>query len=284
VRRFLSFGIAMLGLAGCLESDPDKNPVERLGLAETTNGRALVEDAIAKANAIAGTRHAARLFTSWQNTDSAKDAVTVYLIAPDSIASAYNVMVPTNCRCVFVQPRAFEEWVFRRSGASTSMLEVQRADILAFMLLHELGHIRHGDPGQFEAEHGNAEANFLETSQKQRETSADRFAVDLISAASQDSKAVAGWLSANSLQIALTNLSWNLASMRLIGNFGASTLCAKSAFGDSGYTHPNLELRVLTTNALLANTETARQLLDDFQGCRRMPRQPSVLGDPLQSR
>jgi hypothetical protein len=269
-------------LSACTESDKSQSPVERLGLAETTIGRALVEEAIARANAIAGDKPGIRLAPSWQQAKPTRHETVVFLIAPGNIAAAYSVMVPAACKCVFIQPRAFEEWVGEHSTANSGMLAIDHRDILTIMLLHEIGHIVRGDPGQFEAERGNSDVNIVGTAEKQRETDADRYALDLIVAASQSSKAMEGWLGAMAVQLALTNLSWNLASKRFIGNFGATTLCSRNVFGDPGYTHPNLELRILTMNALLANTNTAWQLVKDFETCRNAPRQPSLLGVPLE--
>jgi hypothetical protein len=262
------YGLILLLLAGC-EQDI-QNPVERLGLQETTLGRALVEEAVNAANAVIGQHHPYRFARSWQTTSVEQSGTTIriYLPAPDGVSAVYNVMVPTNCQCVFVQSSAFHTWVERYSTALPQMLAVEPRDVLVLMLLHELGHIAHGDPGQFETESERVTLNLDQTFQKMREENADRFAVEEVAAASRDMQAMQGWLRALSIQMALTNLSWNLNAARMLDHFGGSTLCSRFLFADTGYSHPNLELRILTMNALLFETPTSQQLLESFKGCR----------------
>jgi hypothetical protein len=67
----------------------------------------------------------------------------------------------------------------------------------------------------------------------------------------------------------LTNLSWNLARDRLLGDFGATSLGIPRVFGDPGYTHPNLELRIMVANAWISPGEASQELLDDFMQARK---------------
>lgn len=271
----------MLALSGCNESHNPENPVENLGLQETTRGRQLVEDAVAKANAILGSRDGRRFRGSWQAVsvqDPKNEFVPIYLISPGSISSIYSIMVPTQCGCVFVQPSALEAWIAKYSTASSAMLSVEPPDIVAFMLLHELGHLEKGDPGQFDDVAGQKATNLDQTDQKLREQNADDFAVEKLLAAAADMDAVDGWLDAMNMQMALTNISWNLATIRVLNNVGASLLCTQAVFQDSGYSHPNFELRMLYVRDRLSNTPESRQLLASFEACRTKRTPMSVLG------
>lgn len=277
-------GIAVLAtvaalLGGCdIGSDlPVSSPVERLGLLETTQGRALVEEAMAAANAIVLLRSNIHLAGSWQpivREPDISNVVTVYLLDSALMSSSYSVMVPNDCHCIFIQPAAFSLWLAAHSTEMPEMLAVEPKDALTFMLLHEVGHIVHGDPGQFEAQGQRPSYNTDKTDQKAREEAADRYAVELIEAASQDSKSMDAWMGAMAVQLALVNLSWNTAAQRFLGSFGATTLCSRSVFADAGYSHPNFELRVLMANDMLARTSTSHQLVESFQACRSNPPSP----------
>lgn len=262
----------LIGFLAACNAEPPKNPLERLGLPETTVGRQLVEDAMAKANNILGARDTHRFAGSWQAEGlgtAEADRVTVHLISPGSVSAAYSIMVPNNCGCVFIQPVAVQQWIAKYSSASTAMMAIEPSSMLAFMLLHELGHIENGDPGQFEDAQGRPAFNLDPSEQKRREQSADDLAADRLTAASADTAALAGWLDAQTLQMDLGSLSWNLSSIRLLDNFGATVLCSASVFQDAGYTHPNLELRMLYVNDRLTNTSTSHDLLTSFENCRR---------------
>ncbi|MER9758277.1 hypothetical protein NKJ46_34010 [Mesorhizobium sp. M0166] len=279
--RILLF--ALLSLAGCTADKASENSAERLGLQETTYGRQLIEDSAAKANNILGFRDTHRFVGSWQLTspsESKTEFVPVYLISPESVSAVYSIMVPNNCGCVFIQPKALEAWIARYSTSVPHMLSVTPSDIVAFMLLHELGHVEHSDPGEFEAAKDPNSLNLDETEQKTREEQADNFALDLLTAASTDMDSLDGWLEAQSMQLALANLSWNLSAIRLLDNFGASVLCSRAVFQDAGYSHPNFELRMLYANDRLTKSPESHQLFASFEACRAKPQPLNLLEVP----
>jgi hypothetical protein len=84
-------------------------------------------------------------------------------------------------------------------------------------------------------------------------------------------------LSLNSLpakaskRLRLSILSLNMAAVRVLEQFGATSLCSRAVFADSGYSHPNFELRLLVANDLLSRSPTSRDLLDSFLTCRAKP-------------
>ena len=73
---------------------------------------------------------------------------------------------------------------------------------------------------------------------KKRESKADLFAVEQVEAALGDQKAIDGWLAAMRMELALSDLSWNVAVLRFLDHFGATSLCSRAVFSDAGYTHP----------------------------------------------
>jgi hypothetical protein len=135
-------------IAGCKDDLNKQNPVHRLGLIETALGRPIADQAINSANAVIDARTEAKLRGSWRNAQ--ENDIIVYLIASTAVPSVYGVIIPNACRCVFVQPTAFNHWMTDHTEALPQMKAVEPQTVLAFMLLHEVGHIVHGDPGQFE--------------------------------------------------------------------------------------------------------------------------------------
>jgi hypothetical protein len=171
---------------------------------------------------------------------------------------------------------SFAHWMKEHTEALPQQMKaVDPANVLAFMLLHEVGHIIHGDPGQFEDAETTAASNTVQTEQKERESKADRFAIEQVAAAADDRNSVDGWLAAMRMELALSDLSWNMAALRFLDHFGATSLCSSAVFSDAGYTHPNFELRLLVVNDILVHKAASKQLLQDFIGCRKRP--PQVL-------
>lgn len=262
--------LLILGLTTCGKEPAPRTPLERLGLSETVLGRPMVEESMQAANAILGNQTGYRIAGSWQAPAGHPGQVTVpvYLVDKSVVPAVYSVMVPDACRCIFVQPDALLAWLASHPANSSGALDTSPSAALAFMLLHEIGHIAHGDPGQFESEGGKASFNLASTIQKDREFAADKFAVEQIDAASRDLKAFKGWQGAMAVSLWLTTESWNLQADRLLNHFGGTTLCSKALFADNGYTHPNLEFRVLMANDLLSHSEASHQLLEEFRSCQ----------------
>src|SRR5262249_32847209 len=141
--------------------------------------------------------------------------------------------------------------------------------ILAFMLLHEIGHLAHGDnkgvsfaPLPTSAK----DLNIERTAEKDVEFGADAWAAERVREAFQPGKQ--GFMSAMDIELAMTSISWNVARRRLIDNFGATVLRDPRVIFDQGYSHPNFELRMLVVNELLSNTDAAKALRREFEKLR----------------
>lgn len=266
-RVTLSVCISLLVLPGAGNAKA-LDPVTASGYTETKIGRPLITQAIGIANAILAASSAYRLKAGWTPADKDKPAtndLAVYLIAPTS--PPFVIQVPfKSCRCVFVQESAFRKSLSAYSGKPKQMLRIEPSHMLAFMLLHEIGHVDNGNPGAYDD--ASADLNLTETEQKERERAADALAARALVAASKDTKSTSGFLDAMNVQLAVTNASWNLAAVRLLDHFGGSPLCAKDLFADRGLSHPNYELRILTVNDIIANTRTSHELVEQFESCR----------------
>jgi hypothetical protein len=254
------------------------DPVKAMNYAGTAVGQLLVEQAATVANNVLGSRSRFRLVGSWQPAPahiSQDNLIRIYLVAPKE-GDNFSIMVPFDCNCVFLQPRIFQASLSAYSDASKEMLKVDEQYAMAFMLLHEIGHVEHGDFARYQDIKGKHDYNLDESAQKRIESSADEFAAQTLTAAANDKANFNGWMAAMNVELALTNMSWNLSVIRLLDNFGASVLCSKFVFADDGTTHPNYELRVLTVNDLISHTPTSGELLKNFEACRTRAPVPPI--------
>ena len=269
---------ALLCIAGCRHSPAHEDIVGKMGLTETALGRSLVQNAAAIANSWMGPDTQLRFVPAWQPGGSEKPNLTipVYAISELHAPASYMVAVPAHCKCVFVQPNAYQAWLKNHLSHRGPNLEISEDRLLAFMLLHEAGHIAHGDPGEFDGT-GSGALNTDLTVDKQREQNADEFAVEQLKGASSRMKDTTAWLNALNATKDLSNLSFELDGARIFDHPG------QDAYYDTGYTHPNFELRVLTVNDQISDTPESRRLVDNFLA-RRVPhddmlyRAPSLLG------
>jgi hypothetical protein len=254
--------------------DSSIDPVRTMGFKPTSLHRSLVESSVSLTNDILGHRSRFRIAGNWQSAPAnvgPSDIIMLYLVSASPKGDDFNIMVPFDCSCIFVQPKIFEDRLSTYSNASPQMLKVDENYALAFMLLHEVGHIEHGDPGKYEDRHKRRDYNFDQTDQKKAESLADKFAADLLVEAADDKMDFKGWIASMNAELAITNMSWNLSVIRHVNNFGASLLCSRLAFADDGYSHPNYELRILAVNDLIAHTSASDELLKNFEDCRARP-------------
>jgi hypothetical protein len=167
-----------------------------MGMSETVLGHALLENALALSNTWIDPDKGIRFAPSWTKSDgSTKGVVPVYAISTFNAPVNYMIAVPAGCRCVFIQPRAYEDWLDKHLSQDGNRLEVDETRLLAFMLLHEAGHISNGDLGEFDGS-GSGSLNTDSTADKQREERADAFAVEQVKHALARTKDISAWLNA----------------------------------------------------------------------------------------
>lgn len=264
-----SFAAGIFCSTACLGQPNVQFSAAQFGYAETTDGRSLLSEAISKSNTVlSGSPF--HLVPSWLPFTNDGTAVPVYLIRNDP---ADMVFVPRNCFCIVVVPQTLSNWLATNSADPNDLAIADNA-ILAFILLHEVGHLAHHDnagvsfsPLPTDAKNLNIELNTA----KDVEFAADAWAADKVREAFQPGKA--GFLSAMDIQFALTHASWNLARRRLIDDFGATVLRDPRVIFDEGYSHPNFELRMLVVNELLSDTEASKALRREFESLRQTKRE-----------
>jgi len=222
--------LILLCIVGCQPAPPVQDPVSRMGLTETVLGRSSIEDALAIGNSWMDPAMRVRFVPSWlrQNGNST-DAIPVYAISAINSPPTYMIAVPSGCRCVFIQPRAYEDWLDRHLSHGGMTLEVDKTRLLAFMLLHEAGHISHRDLGEFDGS-GAGSLSTQASTEKQREQSADAFAVEQLKGALARTKDITPWLNAQRVTMDLANLGFEMQQVRQLKYFGAEVLGTPAAF------------------------------------------------------
>jgi hypothetical protein len=84
-------------------------------------------------------------------------------------------------------------------------------------------------------------------------------------------------IEAQMTSVDLNNLSFEMQEVRSLKYFGAASFPTPEAYWDTGYTHPNFELRVLTVNDLVSNTPLSHRLLQSFLKGRSSDSKQGVL-------
>jgi hypothetical protein len=260
----------LLVIAACRPSNESqiRRPSE-FGLVEAPQNRAIVAKALRQAMQLLGT-NGPNLIAGWQPAD-AGEAWGVYAVGPEGGGEEQIMTTYAECRCVMVRMNALSTWMRNHMGSNDALLEIDDVPLLAYMLLHEAGHIQgHSVAGsKFTAGAADeVEFNREVNADKEAEWEADQFAGMAIRRGMQQ-KGTAPGLTASMIAMAISQLGWNLQVHRSLDNFGATTVRDPAVFWDSGLSHPNLEWRITRVNALLTDTAEGRELLESFEEARR---------------
>jgi len=234
---------ALLLLAGC-RSNPSPLPgIESFGLVESAVDRPTVQVAIQTASlilgpsAVLGPSAPVSLTPGWGEMRN-RQSIRVFAVTPQGLSKRDAMTSYQRCNCVVAQVGRITEWLKEQTGTGSGLLTIDLRDVLAYMLLHEAGHIAHGDMNAgFDDGSGGGEFNLDATAQKDREIAADRFAADAIASGIKE-KGTDRSLAAARLSVVLAQLSWNLAEHRLLDNFGGTEANLSSLFQDAGYRTP----------------------------------------------
>jgi hypothetical protein len=270
--------LSLILASGCRQQSKPVDAVEQMGVTESALGHLLIERAAMIANSWLDPALKVHFSPHWVSSTSSPgmNSVAIYSISEFHAPANYMVAVPVGCQCVFVEPHLYESWLKQHMSSSGLTLEVDEERLLAFMFLHEAGHIVNRDPGDFD-EGSSGSLNLDPTAEKQREQRADAFAVEQLKGAISRTKQTEPWLDALNATKDLANLSFEMQQVRSEKYFGSALLHTPAAYYDTGYTHPNFELRILTVNDQISATETSHQLLENFLQGRTSTSTPPVL-------
>jgi hypothetical protein len=265
----------LLFLTGCRSNGPSPPSIESFGMVELTVDRPILQSAIRTADLVLGPSAPVRLTPGWTQSPAGQP-IRVFAVTPQGLSKRDVMTSYQQCHCVVAQVGRVTEWL--QTGMGSRLLAIDLKSVLAYMLLHEAGHIAHGDINSANAfddtSSGAGRLNLDPTTQKDRENAADRFAADAIASGIREKGTDRG-LAAARLSVVLAQLSWNLAEHRLLDNFGGTEANLSSLFLDAGLSHPNLEWRILVVNDAISHSRDSQQLLNDFE-CHRH-HEPSIL-------
>lgn len=267
--------IVLLNFSGCRTADPESPAlgIEAFGLVESPIDHPTLLSSLKIAQLVLGPAAPTKIVAGWQTPQDAS-AVRIFAASAQGLADHDLMTSYAQCKCVVAKVGGMSGWLERSVGTGHPLLAVDLHNVLAYMLLHEVGHIVSGDfPGKDEQSGSVTQSkasslNLDSTLQKDREVAADRYAAQAISTAIAERGTERG-VAAAAIALTLSQLSWNLAEHRLLDNFGGTTTRERALFWDSGLSHPNLEWRILSVNDALSNTTASHQLLTDFESSRQ---------------
>jgi hypothetical protein len=263
----------LLWVAGCRQNQVRAAAgIEAYGLVESSVDHPALGEAVQMANVVLGPK-STKFAAGWSGAGDRK-VILVYAATPMGLGKNEVVTSFPQCQCVVVQVGRMQEWLKLQSGSNSAQLSIETKTLLAYMLLHEMGHITHGDIVSSEGDGQGASTslskyNLDPTAQKAKEVDADQFAAKSI-ADGMHEKGTDRGLAATELAVTLAKLSWNLNAHRGLDNFAPNILGEPSVFYDAGLSHPNLEWRILSVNAAIDGSPTSAALLHDFEE-RRQP-------------
>jgi hypothetical protein len=132
---------AMLGSMACHRATPTTCTPAQFGLAESFKGRATIERAIAKADAVLGGTSGFAFSPGWLDRPSKTRKLPVYIVDASAVAATESAFAAGNADCVFINSD-INDRIGRMFGQATEgTFEVDPIDAIALILLHEAGHL-----------------------------------------------------------------------------------------------------------------------------------------------
>ena len=162
--------LAFLLVAGCRSKAPSPPGIESFGLVESTVDRPTLQAAIQTADLVLGPSAAVRLDSGWSGSGTGQPT-RVYAVTPQGLSKSDAMTSYQQCHCVVAQVGRVTEWLKEQIGTGSGLLTIDLRDVLAYMLLHEAGHIAHGDlnTGNAFDDGDGRQFNLQSTTQKIRE-------------------------------------------------------------------------------------------------------------------
>ncbi len=269
----IGIGLLVLAVSGWFQTataTESGDVMARYQFADTQIHRNLALDAVDLVNSVLGETSSNLISPHW-HADEVKP-VRLYWVGSRNLTKDRNDMmfVVTDCSCIVVQPLVFMRWLSSYSGDAEDdkLLALSAPHVLAYFLLHEIGHIVNGDAGRA-LSGARTMYNLDPTVSKQQESAADHFAANALKAAAGDTSAFKRSMAALWVGTELQKLSFNLTGIRLIDEFGGTALALPKLFMDRGASHPNFELRVLEISDQISGTPESRSLVEDFRALQR---------------
>lgn len=192
--------------------------------------------------------------------------IPVFPVRPTD-ANGMVAHVRQGCRAILIGTQEFEE-SFPKLAEGNVLIEDHEKEMLALLLLHELGYIHLGHYGGFIPSDQAPALNLNPTASKEREEDADAFATgilrDEIAAMGTGEASIPGVMAITFV----SSLSFVISTQASLDCFGCRVLGSPDIFWDHSQSHENLEYRLLKMNHAIAPSEASQQLLADYERAR----------------
>jgi hypothetical protein len=267
LRRAGAFtSVILVLLVGCNAPSFSVIAPESFGLEPTTSEGELVRGAMSIANNLLE-RRSNLSFVLGEGNDGSDGRVPVFVLASINLTLSDVMWVPKGCKCVYVHARGLRRWLDKARSADGYGDAFEEGDVVAFFLLHEMGHVSHDKPGALlDFEDSNPSQNMEKSNSKKDEEDADAFAEGVLKKA-LESNANGATASVVSQNIAV--LAINIYTASILGVTLNEILCSSpKIYWDWGFSHPNLAYRLVRIAHDLAPSEMMSTALTDFENCR----------------
>ncbi|TWU43655.1 hypothetical protein Poly51_62340 [Rubripirellula tenax] len=270
VIRFFGWLVCFLIVAGC-DSQSEPLRAQHFGWRDGRRLTKLTAEAVDQVNRLSGDTWKLNYVDSSgsrPDTTGMPNTVPVLLVNGRSLKMDEVAFVSSDHSLIVVHEFGLEQ-MFRADNADSE----PDSSSLAFILLHELGHISNGDAGVCEVfSVGSAEPNRTSTMQKERELQADLFAAEQIRIGLSQTSDLDRNMAAMMVDSGVSLLSTQATAAGTMARFGD---LSRQGFWDLGYSHPNFEYRMKIVRNYIGSAGTseelanqARQELEEFEQSR----------------
>lgn len=258
-------------LCGCSEQPVASHPDHcATRLAEVPRFNDDLEEAIKRINPLLEPKHRIFALTEENRDKPFPEPIPAYT-ARASVTGDMVAQVPYGCPEIVFNAEAFYHGL-QQTMDSTDNAE----DMLAFLLLHEVGHIANEHYGQFLPVENSVDPNIIPSIDKDAERQADQFVIDLLRPRIAN-ELPDETLIAHRILTFIGLYSFTIAGTNSINCFGCRPLGSTDIFWDHSRTHENLELRLLKINHGIHPSDTGEKLLRDFEASRDRQHSPEIL-------
>lgn len=254
-------------LAGCGAPNSSVIAPETFGFEPTTSEGALVRGAMKDTNDLLASR-SNLAFTLDEANGNSDNQIPLFVLSSINLTLSDVMWVPKGCRCVYIHARGLRQWLDKARNADGYGDAFDEREVVAFFLLHEMGHVSRNKPGALlEFEDANASQNMKKNDSKAEEEGADAFAEAILKKA-LESKANDG-ATAKAISRNISVLATNIYTAIVLSSTLSDIMCmSPKIYWDWGFSHPNLAYRLVRIAHDLAPTETISTALTDFENCR----------------
>lgn len=248
--------------------DPPTDWQTKYAVHESVRHRSAILEAIRQTNLVTEAGDP-KLAAGWES--SSLRAITVHCVSADWMGSTLPMVVAPDRKAILVNSQGIDALLSRFTAGGGWHVEIEATALLTFALMHEVAHIAHDD------EINERLMPAIEVEDLARpdtithpEWRADMFVANRIKRATRvPSDDPDRFIDGNMLALQLTKMSFALFGKRMQDHFGAEATTLKRVMGDPGYTHLNIELRLLILMQNVFPTDAGMEYLQMYFKMRK---------------